>query len=371
MTSNKLVIIYGTRPEAIKFAPLIKLLREQELIDLTVICSGQHKDMLHGILDLWNVAPDVVLELEGSSLSGIPKFMQALEPLLAEIRPELVLVQGDTFTAAAGALASHSLAIPVGHLEAGLRSGDLWNPFPEESNRRIIDSVASLHFAPTEMAAENLRKEGHAKTVVLTGNTIVDAVNFVSQILEENQELGEKLEEKLGLSLTKDFILFTQHRRESFGEGQLGIYRAIKQLGGLGHVVVFPVHQNPKVKDLAQSFFADAQNVKLIPPQEYLEFLYLLKKSQLIISDSGGLQEEAPSFGKAIVITRTTTERSEVVQAGYGLLAGYDTTLIVESAIRMLDTKRSTGPNPFGDGRAADKTQEAILEFFGNRKGGS
>jgi UDP-N-acetylglucosamine 2-epimerase len=320
--------------------------------------------MLRGILELWEIEPDVILDPEEIQLNGLSKYMLLLEPILKNLTPNLVLVQGDTYTAAAAALVSHNLGIHVGHVEAGLRSGDIWNPWPEESNRKIIDSVASLHFAPTELAAENLRKEGYLDSTHLTGNTVVDAVQFVSKILSSQKEVLRNLESTLGFPLSSDFVLFTQHRRESFGEGQLNIFEAIKALGALDNRIVFPVHQNPQVKSNAEKFFRGAKNIFLIEPQEYLQFLALVKFSKLIISDSGGLQEEAPSFGKNIIITRTTTERPEVIKAGYGVLAGFDSRVILKTALESLRSEKQTRSNPFGSGNSAEKIANVLVDFL-------
>ena len=366
MNTKKVAIVYGTRPEAIKFAPLIKLLREDSTLQLAVICSGQHTDMLEGILELWNLSPDISLRPLSEKSNGVPEYTVLLRTVLTEFSPDLTLVQGDTFTAVGGALAAHSLQIPVGHLEAGLRSGDIWNPWPEESNRRIIDSISSLHFAPTERAMVVLRNEGHIETSYLTGNTIVDAVNYIQKNFTSSQDEVKKLEVSLGFTLNCDYILFTQHRRESFGENQIAVFRAIRELAEYGFMTIFPVHQNPQVAEVAESYFANCKNVFLIPPQNYRQFLLLMSKASLLISDSGGLQEEAPSFGKHILITRLTTERPEVIDSKFGSLVGFDTNKIVQQAKALMGKSPEGYINPFGDGFAALNTQKFIHDFFRN-----
>jgi UDP-N-acetylglucosamine 2-epimerase (non-hydrolysing) len=366
--NKRVCVIYGTRPEAIKLAPVIALLKSSSNLNVSVICTGQHKEMLVGILELWGLRADIDLHetLESGHASLIPELMHQLEPELRRMCPDLLIVQGDTATAAAAAIQGHALRIPIAHVEAGLRSGDLWNPWPEESNRRIIDSISSLHFAPTEVSADHLRTEAHETTVTVTGNTVVDALNYVATKLENRPDIQLALQKLLGFSLAEEFILFTQHRREGFGRGQEQVFEAMLQLANLGHKVVFPVHMNPAVKNKANDFFVGHENIYLIPPQPYLYFLNLLRKCKLVISDSGGLQEEAPTFGKSIVITRITTERPEVIESGFGSLVGFNTEKIVNTALNEIKLNRTlTFANPFGDGNAATRICKAVEEFLG------
>jgi UDP-N-acetylglucosamine 2-epimerase (non-hydrolysing) len=362
-------VVYGTRPEAIKLAPLIIELKRIPSIETVVICTGQHKEMLQGILEIWGLKNDYLLDsnFASSHSSAIPNLMINLEKLFLEVSPDLVVVQGDTATATAGALQAHALHIKIAHVEAGLRSGDLWNPWPEESNRRIVDSVASLHFAPTKSAAKNLEREGCGPTTTVTGNTVVDALIHASKELEGRPEIQRQLESLLGFSLERDFILFTQHRREGFGDGQEKVFGAILELAKSGHKIVFPVHLNPLVRDKVNEMLLNQPGIHLISPQEYLPFLALLRKCSLIISDSGGLQEEAPTFGKRILITRLTTERPEVIESGFGQLVGYDSENIIKLAAQgsEVSNQLKLTSNPFGDGDSSKIITESIVDALG------
>ena len=365
---KKIAVVYGTRPEAIKLAPVIVELKKMDNLEVIVICTGQHKEMLVGIMELWDLIPDYSIEpkfISGHS-SAIPNLMVNLEKIFLEISPDLVVVQGDTATATAGALQAHALHIPVAHVEAGLRSGDLWNPWPEEANRKVIDAIASLHFAPTSASAENLEREGHESTTVLTGNTIVDALVHATKKLDDNPQINQELVDLLGFSLSEKFILLTQHRREGFGEGQTQVFKAISELAELGHKIVFPVHLNPNVQEKVKETLNQKQGIYLIPPQEYLSFLELTRMCSLIVSDSGGLQEEAAYFGKRILVTRLTTERPEIIQSGLGVLVGYDGAVITNLAHSHFTHKNEIqiSVNPFGDGDSSKLICNVILEFL-------
>lgn len=361
---KKIAVIYGTRPEAIKLAPVIVELKKIDDFEVIVICTGQHKEMLLGIMELWDLAPDFLIEsnfISGNS-SAIPALMLEIEKILIQIQPDYVIVQGDTATAAAGALQAHALHIPVAHVEAGLRSGDLWNPWPEEANRKIIDAISSLHFAPTESSAENLHLENLTNSIFVTGNTIVDSLNHVAKKLEENNETRDSLQKSLGFQLSDSYILFTQHRREGFGNGQEQVFEAILELASMGYRFVMPVHMNPMVRKKVEEKFVGVSNIKLIEPLSYLPFIELLRNAALIISDSGGLQEEVPSFGKSILITRLTTERPEVLTSGHGFLVGFDKDNLINHALKLLESKlnKHSNQNPFGDGQASRHIQEII-----------
>ena len=364
-------IVYGTRPEAIKLAPVIVALKKTAKIKTVVICTGQHKEMLEGILEIWGLKNDYLIasDFKSSASSTIPGLMVSLEKIFLDVAPDLVVVQGDTATAASATLQAHALHIRVAHVEAGLRSGDLWNPWPEESNRRIIDSIASLHFAPTRSAAENLEQEGYGATTTITGNTVVDALVHASNVLNNHPEIQQILESLLGFSLDEEFILFTQHRREGFGDGQTQVFRAILDLARVGHKIVFPVHLNPSVRDKVNEMLLNQPGIHLISPQTYLPFIALLRKCSLIISDSGGLQEEAPTFGKKILITRLTTERPEVIESGYGQLVGYDYELIFKLATNDSydSTKLELSSNPFGNGDSAELIEQVISKYLANQ----
>ena len=362
------MVVYGTRPEAIKLAPLIIALKKVANISTFVLCTGQHKEMLEGILEIWDLKNDYLIasDFTGSHSSAIPRLMINLEKIFLEKKPDLVVVQGDTATAVAGALQAHALSIPVAHVEAGLRSGDLWNPWPEESNRRIIDSIASLHFAPTKSAAKNLEREGYGPTTSITGNTVVDALIQASKELDNHPEIEQMVELQLGFSLEEDFILLTQHRREGFGDGQKQVFGAILELAKSGRKIVFPVHLNPLVRNKVNEMLLNQPGIFLIPPQAYLPFLAILRKCSLIISDSGGLQEEAPTFDKKILITRLTTERPEVIESGYGALVGYDLGQISKLAANgnRSTSEKEHQSNPFGHGNSAELIQQSISKFL-------
>jgi UDP-N-acetylglucosamine 2-epimerase (non-hydrolysing) len=362
-----IAVVYGTRPEAIKLAPVIVELRKTDDFEVIVICTGQHKEMLVGILDLWDLVPDFSIEAQfnlGHS-SAIPALMLEIEKVLKRVGPDYVVVQGDTATATAGALQGHALHIPVAHIEAGLRSGDLWNPWPEEANRRAIDAISSLHFAPTKSSAENLYAENFKDSVFVTGNTIVDSLNHVVKKLEANEGIRKDLQAMLGFELKEPFILFTQHRREGFGQGQEQVFQGILELANLGHRVVMPVHMNPQVRKKVEEKFVGVPNISLINSQSYLPFIELLRTSALVISDSGGLQEEVPSLGKTILITRLTTERPEVLHSGHGVLVGFDKEMLVDESLKALLSKgnKQTLNNPFGDGRSSERITNTLRTY--------
>jgi UDP-N-acetylglucosamine 2-epimerase (non-hydrolysing) len=365
---NTVAVVYGTRPEAIKLAPVIVELRKIQTIRTIVICSGQHKEMLEGIMELWDLTPDFTLkyDFESGHTSAIPGLMIELEKKFTELAPDLVIVHGDTATATAAALQAHALHIPIGHVEAGLRSGDLWNPWPEEANRKVIDSIASLHFAPTKSSAKNLEKEGNKSSTSITGNTIVDALMHATKKIDDLPGIQTSLEELLGFSLLEKYIVCTQHRREAFGAGQSQVFRGVLDLAQKGHKVVFPVHLNPAVRTKVEEFLSNQENIFLIPPQNYLPFLELIRKCSLIISDSGGLQEEAQTFGKRILITRLTTERPEILQSGLGKLVGYDSEMITKYSLRELSNNRvkTVASNPFGNGNSAQLIVESVSRFL-------
>jgi UDP-N-acetylglucosamine 2-epimerase (non-hydrolysing) len=361
---KKIAVIYGTRPEAIKLAPVIVELKKIDKFEVIVICTGQHKEMLVGIMELWDLVPDFSIDpdfLSGRS-SAIPALMIEIEKVLKQTQPDYVVVQGDTATATAGALQAHALHIPVAHVEAGLRSGDLWNPWPEEANRRAIDAISSVHFAPTQSSAENLYSEDFKESVFVTGNTIVDSLNHVVKKLEANGEIRNSLETMLGFQLDQPFILFTQHRREGFGHGQEQIFQAILDLANLGYITIMPVHMNPQVRKKVEEKFVDNPNIFLIEPQNYLPFMELMRSSALVISDSGGLQEEVPSFGKTILITRLTTERPEVMASGHGILVGFNKELLLDETLKALNSPKSflSEHNPFGDGQSSRRIAQTL-----------
>ena len=349
----KILVLYGTRPEAIKMAPVIQALRRRrDRFAVTVCTTAQHREMLDQVQDLFDVRADIDLDLmrPDQSLNTLAsQAFAALGPVLARLSPDWVLVQGDTTTAMAGAFAAFHRGVRVGHVEAGLRTGDLRHPFPEEANRRAIDVVAEALFAPTERACAALRAEGvREERIFLTGNTVVDALQHIARRLPE----GEKADE----------VLVTVHRRESFGEPLTGIFAALRELAESFPAVrwVFPVHRNPNVREPARRLLSGLPNFELHEPFDYLELLRRLRGARLAVTDSGGLQEEAPTFGTPVVVLRETTERPEGVEAGNALLAGTDRRRIVAEVARLLRDEPARRrmvavANPYGDGHAAER----------------
>lgn len=359
-------VVYGTRPEALKVAPIVAALRAiaDTGVEVRLICTGQHSEMLDGALDVWRLVPDHTLRWgQGSQAFALHSCLQALLPMLESERPDVVVVQGDTMSALAAALQAHLLHIPVAHVEAGLRSDDLWHPWPEEGNRRMIDAIASLHFAPTERAAQTLRAEGHVATTHTVGNTVVDALMHCREVLDGRPAIRVEIETELGFSLDDPYVLFTQHRREAFGVNQLEVFSAVADLAKTGVKVIFPVHLNPRVRGAAEAVFPGVPNVHLLGPQPYLRFVELLRRADLVISDSGGIQEEAPTFGVHVLVTRLTTERQEGVEAGVTTLVGFDRDLIVEqSLLRLNECRVATPESPFGDGRSGERIARILLD---------
>lgn len=368
VSKSRVLVVYGTRPEAIKLAPLITQLKKSYDLETIVVCTGQHKELLEGIFEIWNLSNDVSLKLdfESKARSIIPDLMRNLEPIFESLSPSLTIVQGDTSTAFAGALVSHSMRIPIAHLEAGLRSADIWNPWPEESFRRAIDGMSSLHFAPTSGSISNLEREGHLNSAYLTGNTVVDALKDTLGLITSKPEILLDLQDELNLDLNSDFVLFTQHRREGFGKGQSKVFEAIIEIANSGVDVVFPVHLNPNVIQKSRRMLSNNLKIHLIKPLPYLQFVQLTSKARLIISDSGGLQEEVPCLGKRIIITRETTERPEVIEEGFGKLAGYDKEAILSYTQEALGSKWSLvgNKNVFGDGQSSSYISSIILEYL-------
>ena len=370
-----ITVVVGTRPEAIKMAPVVLALRAaaREAGDISVLlCStGQHGDILRESLDVFGLTEDINLEImkPNQDLTDVTSnAMLALRGVLTKLQTDLVLVHGDTTTAMAAALASYYHKIPVGHVEAGLRSGNKLSPWPEEINRSVIGRIADLHFAPTEKAAQSLRGEGiDPAQIIVTGNTVVDALQLMTSRIEVEPELGGRFAEKFDfLDPDKRMILVTAHRRENFGVGIRNICAAIAELGARGDVqVVYPVHPNPNIRGPVGDLLSCAPGVHLVAPSGYLEFIWLMSRTTLILTDSGGLQEEAPSLGKPVLVMRDTTERPEAIEAGTARLVGTDTETILREANLLLDDPEAYRhmaevKNPFGDGHAAPHILAAI-----------
>jgi UDP-N-acetylglucosamine 2-epimerase (non-hydrolysing) len=369
---HKILLIFGTRPEAIKLCPVIRSLREHpSRFDVKVCVTAQHREMLDQVLTAFDVQPDHDLDLmlPGQTLfQSTSRILAALEPVLRDEKPDLVIVQGDTTTTLCGALGAFYARIPLAHVEAGLRTHDMRQPFPEEMNRVLASRLAALHFAATEQAAENLRAEGvPAHTISVTGNTGVDAVLYVRDGLERGTLHGGPF---TWLDSSRKLILVTAHRRESFGDGFERICRALARIANRDDVqLVYPVHPNPNVQDPVRRYLAPLPNVRLIEPQSYVPFVDLMRRAYLLITDSGGIQEEGPSLGKPILVLREKTERPEAVAAGTVKLVGTDEEQIVREATVLLQNGgahnlMSRVHSPYGDGRASARISALIHSFL-------
>jgi len=373
----KILSVFGTRPEAIKMAPIVRLLKQRSDIDARVCVTAQHRQMLDQALELFNIKPEYDLDLmrEGQSLAQISAgIFTHLDPILEEFKPDWVLAVGDTTTVLTTSLLAFYRKIKFGHVEAGLRTHNKWHPFPEEMNRRLATVTADLHFAPTEWSKENLLHEGiEAEKIHVTGNSVIDALKFASQ-QEAPHEINELLD-TLGIHFketknvaTKRLILVTAHRRENFGEPMENICKAIMQLASREDVeIVYPVHLNPNVQEPVNRILFGANRITLLPPLDYLPLVHLMKHASLILTDSGGIQEEAPTFGIPVLVMRETTERPEGVDAGTLKLVGTETSRIVDEATRLLDdpaayAAMAKAANPYGDGHAAERIVEALLK---------
>jgi UDP-N-acetylglucosamine 2-epimerase (non-hydrolysing) len=369
---HKILLIFGTRPEAIKLCPVVRRLREEPAkFDVRVCVTAQHREMLDQVLQAFEVQPDHDLDLmlPGQTLfQSTSRILAALEKVLGNERPAMVIVQGDTTTTLCGALAGFYSHVPVAHVEAGLRTGDLRQPFPEEMNRVLTSRVTGLHFAATEQAAENLRGEGiPPASISVTGNTGIDAVLYVRDGLEQHKLEGRDWPE---LDPTKKLIVVTAHRRESFGEGFERICRALAKIADRHDVqLVYPVHPNPNVQDPVHRHLESHPHVRLIEPQSYVPFVDLMRRAYLLITDSGGIQEEGPSLGKPILVLREKTERPEAVIAGTVKLVGTDENRIVKEATALLEDRQAYDQmarthNPYGDGHASERIAGLVHAFL-------
>jgi UDP-N-acetylglucosamine 2-epimerase (non-hydrolysing) len=371
---TKILVVFGTRPEAVKLAPVVCELRRRAGVHVATCTTGQHRELVRPVLSLFGLDCDHDLDVmrPGQALTWIAAaVIERLDPVLAAERPDLVMVQGDTTTAFAAALAAFYNRVPVAHVEAGLRTFDLQSPWPEEANRVLIGRLATLHFAPTRAAVDALLAEGvRPEGVVMTGNTVVDAVLQTAARFDAGR--GAALDVRFGfLDASKPLVLFTMHRRESWGEPMRRVFEAVRDFcAGEAVEVVFPVHPNPAVRDLAHAVFAGEPKVKLCDPLGYEEIVYLLRRCRFVITDSGGLVEEAPSFGKPVLVLRDATERRESVEAGCAILCGADRARLRELAGDLLHDaalfrSMSACPNPFGDGRAAARIADAVEAWRG------
>ncbi len=368
---KKVMVVFGTRPEAIKMAPVVEALRATPGVETIVAVTAQHRQMLDQVLDLFEIVPDHDLDVmqPGQTLADVTaRILQGMTQVIARSRPDVVLVHGDTNTTLSTALAAFYNRTPVGHVEAGLRTGNMYAPWPEEANRRLTAPLATYHFAPTERSGLNLRNEGiPADGIHVTGNTVIDALLSVVGKIGSNPELERDLASQFPfLDGNKRLILVTGHRRENFGDGFEQICRALASIADRDDVqVVYPVHLNPSVQEPVRRILGGHPRVHLIEPQDYLPFVFLMSRAYMIITDSGGIQEEAPSLGKPVLVMRDTTERPEAVDAGTVILVGTDSDRIVREACRLLDDasaydSMARAHNPYGDGRAALRIAQAL-----------
>lgn len=369
----KTLCIFGTRPEAIKMAPLVLALAADERFEAKVCVTGQHREMLDQVLELFAISPDFDLKImkPGQDLTDVTTaILQGLKAVLTEFKPDIVLVHGDTATTFAASLAAYYHQIPVAHVEAGLRTGNLYSPWPEEGNRKLTGALAKLNFAPTETSQNNLLREGvNPDNIVVTGNTVIDALLDVVKRLDQDPELLAQASAPAAfLDPSRKLILVTGHRRESFGDGFERICQALMEVAQQHPEVdiVYPVHLNPNVREPVNRLLKGIGNIYLIAPLDYLPFVHMMTRAYIILTDSGGIQEEAPSLGKPVLVMRDTTERPEAVSAGTVKLVGTNTTDIVRELNRLLiDTTAyrdmSYAHNPYGDGNACQRILEALI----------
>lgn len=372
--SKKVLIVFGTRPEAIKMAPLVKQMQQLKTIgwDVRLCVTAQHREMLDQVLSLFQLQPDYDLNLMRpyQTLHELAaRVLTAIEPVINDFQPDLICVHGDTLTTLTTGLAAYFKQIPVAHIEAGLRTGNIYSPWPEEGNRRLVAGVTRWHFAPTAQARDNLLAENvPEKHIHVTGNTVIDALLHVSDMLAEDIEKQSIYAKRFStIPLDKPILLITGHRRESFGQGFERICRALAELARARPELqlVYPVHLNPNVQEPVNRLLNNFPNVHLIKPQDYEPFVYLMNRATIILTDSGGIQEEAPSLGKPVLVMRDTTERPEAVIAGTVKLVGTNVSAIVHNVIELLDNKEvyqamSQAHNPYGDGKACERIIEIL-----------
>lgn len=368
---KKIMFVFGTRPEAIKMAPLVKAVEAAEDLEPLVVVTAQHREMLDQVLQLFDVHPSYDLNLmkPGQSLTDITAgVLRGIERIVIKEKPDLVLVHGDTTTTFAGALASFYQQVPIGHVEAGLRSGNMYSPFPEEANRRLTGALTSIHLAPTPQARENLLREGiNPDIIYTTGNTVIDALMMT---IKDDYTFDDDLEKALNVPGRK--VLLTTHRRENLGQPMVQIFRAIRKLHERFPDVhfYFPVHLNPKVRALAKEALSDQERVHMFEPLDYAPFANLINRMDLVLTDSGGLQEEAPAIGKPVLVLRDNTERPEAVEAGTVRLVGADTQLIYDTVETLFTDEEAYvrmehAVNPYGDGKACERIVAAIKHYLG------
>ncbi len=375
---KKISFIFGTRPEAIKLCPLILAMRAQPDFEPHVCVTAQHREMLDQALKLFEIKPDYDLNImapEQDLFDVTCNVISGLKSILEKERPDIILVQGDTTTTMAASLAAFYFKMPVGHVEAGLRTYKKFAPFPEEINRRLTTHIADLHFTPTDHAKQNLLKEGvPEESIYVTGNTVIDALLKTVKLIKSNPTLKRLLADQFSyLDSSRRLILVTGHRRENFGEGFERICAALRKIGEREDIqIIYPVHLNPNVQKPVKRVLGDCPRIHLIEPLDYLQFVYLMNRSYIIITDSGGIQEEAPNLGKPVLVIRSTTERPEAVYAGTVRLVGTDSKKIINEAEKLLDDKSyykkmASVLNPYGDGKATDRIVIACLQFLSGK----
>ncbi len=370
---KKILIVLGTRPEAIKMAPLIKEFARYPLDFNCKVCStGQHREMLNQVLDFFEITPDYHLDLMRPNQSLDTLFcaiMQNIKYVYETFKPDMVFVHGDTTTSTAAALCAYLNHIEVAHIEAGLRTWNKWSPFPEEMNRQLTARLSDIHYAPTKRAKENLLREGvNVNDIIITGNTVIDALNNSIQKIEQDGYMNGEIDSLSSLLLDKEMVLVTGHRRENFGEGFINICNALCEIAleRSDIEIIYPVHLNPNVRKPVQELLSGIKNIRLIEPVSYPTFVWLMNRSKLVITDSGGIQEEAPSLGKPVLVMRDNTERPEALEAGTALLVGSDTKRIVCEALDLLSNPKrysemSHIQNPYGRGDACYKIVKSLL----------
>lgn len=374
---KKVLLVFGTRPEAIKMAPLVKAFEKEKNIISKVCVTAQHREMLDQVLEMFDIKPDYDLNImkSGQDLFDITaNVLLGLKDVLNDFNPDVVFVHGDTTTTSASSLAAFYKKIKVAHVEAGLRTHNIYSPWPEEANRQMTSVLANYHFAPTPTSKENLLRENKSeKDILVTGNTVIDALFLALDKIEKNSELKDKILNKISTQYTikkeRRIILVTGHRRENFGDGFINICEALKTLAINNPTIdiVYPVHLNPNVQKPVKEILSHISNVHLIEPLQYESFIYMMNKAYFIITDSGGVQEEAPSLGKPVLVMRDTTERPEAVRAGTVKLVGTNKQTIIKEAQELLDDniayqKMSKAHNPYGDGKACEKIVRFIME---------
>lgn len=376
MTSNaKVLVVFGTRPEAIKLFPVVRALAEMPGLTVRTCVTAQHRGLLDQVLSIADLTPDIDLDLmePGQSLDRLTaRLLTGLGEVMDAERPDRVLVQGDTATAMIGALAAYYRKVPVGHVEAGLRSGDIWQPWPEEVNRRIVAPIADQHFAPTQTAADALKRENiDARTIHVTGNTVIDALLATQARIDEEPALAAGLDDLAARFASKRLILVTTHRRENFGGGMEAIAHAIRRIADRPDTaILFPMHPNPNVVSVMDAILGDRPNIARVEPLDYPHFIRALGLCEIVLSDSGGVQEEAPALGRPVLVMRDTTERPEGVIAGTAKLVGTDAGRIVSEISTLLDDKAAyqamaRAHNPFGDGHASARIAKVVAHGFG------